>query len=593
MPFKVANLLQNTGWNDEGGGNTAYLDRHNISCNTGALNNLKLVRRRDAQGNADGNYRYDYACTTGGYLGNTEAKTTQWHDEGAGNTIYLDRLDVDCGINNLISGLRLVRNIDAQGKAIGTHQYQYKCAPSSKALKCRRVSTVADSEGAGNAIYLDRHNIKCEDNEALSRLKLVRVGDAQGMPNGNYRYDYTCCSSKDTPILDKIPADINYVPGWAGDQNIDSNLPGDPNLTPEDCRQKALNSSVKYVAWFHRNSNHPNPNYKNTCSLYTSFSPYAGNPADTTHLTGCLNPGEKVADGCKPGLPANIDKVSGWFQGGTYEHPPEINQTPEDCRKKALNSGGKYVAWGHRNSNHSDTNLRNTCFLSTKFGAYSGDPSDTTHLTGCLNPGVKVADGCKTVLPANIDKVSGWFQGGTHENQPEINQTPEDCRQKALNSGGKYVAWGHRNSKLPEPHTNLHNTCFLYTKFGAYSGDPSDIYHTTGCLNPGLKVIDGCKAGLPTDIDKVRGYTESNLVFSPDKNQTPEDCRQKAISGKYVAWGHRNLGHSDVNAHNTCFFYPQGPGPYSGNPMDATHLTGCLNPGLKVIDGCKAGLTTK
>lgn len=98
-------------------------------------------------------------------------------------------------------------------------------------------------------------------------------------------------------------------------------------------------------------------------------------------------------------LPADISKVFGW--SGNHENPGDKNQTAEDCRQKALNSGGKYVAWGHRNSTHPDPNWRDTCFLYTQgFAPFAGNPADTVHQTGCLRPGEKVEWGCKTTPPA-------------------------------------------------------------------------------------------------------------------------------------------------------------------------------------------------
>jgi hypothetical protein len=54
-------------------------------------------------------------------------------------------------------------------------------------LQCRGVSTQWDDEGRGNAVYLDRHNVQCNQNELINRFRLVRNG------RGRYRYDYTCC----------------------------------------------------------------------------------------------------------------------------------------------------------------------------------------------------------------------------------------------------------------------------------------------------------------------------------------------------------------------------------------------------------------
>jgi hypothetical protein len=94
---------------------------------------------------------------------------------------------------------------------------------------------------------------------------------------------------------------------------------------------------------------------------------------------------------------------------------------------------------------------------------------------------------------------------------------------------------------------------------------------------------------LPTDIDKVPGFSSEKFENSADKNQTAEMCRQKALAsdGKYVAWGYRNNDHPDATYKNTCFFYTNPFAPYSGNPDDKVHQIGCLRPGEKVSWGCK------
>jgi hypothetical protein len=95
----------------------------------------------------------------------------------------------------------------------------------------------------------------------------------------------------------------------------------------------------------------------------------------------------------------------------------------------------------------------------------------------------------------NIDSVKGWQ--GAHENFHDKVSGPEQCRQKALNSAGRYVAWGYRNESHPDPHWK--NTCFLYTQgFSPYNGNPTDVVHTTGCLQPGEKVQWGCKTSAPS-----------------------------------------------------------------------------------------------
>jgi hypothetical protein len=95
------------------------------------------------------------------------------------------------------------------------------------------------------------------------------------------------------------------------------------------------------------------------------------------------------------------------------------------------------------------------------------------------------------ILPPDINTVPGWTWG--HENPSDnSNQSAEDCRLKALNSNGKYAAWGFRNDKHPD--AGWRNTCYLYTSpFAPYNGNPDDNVHSTGCLQPGERVVLGCK----------------------------------------------------------------------------------------------------
>ena len=169
--------FQSTQWDEEGGGNAVYLDRHNINCLGKPLNQMHLSRK------GDGKFRYDFTCSSGGALKAPENKTTPWNEEGGGNAIYLDRHDVDCGSNSVITQIQLGRKGD------GNYRYAYTCAPSSNTLKCRDATTPLNDEGGGNSIYLDRHDIKCNSDEVLSRIHLARNGKNQ------YQYEYRCCKN--------------------------------------------------------------------------------------------------------------------------------------------------------------------------------------------------------------------------------------------------------------------------------------------------------------------------------------------------------------------------------------------------------------
>ena len=46
-----------------------------------------------------------------------------------------------------------------------------------------------NSEGGGDVVYLDRHNLDCGNSHTINYFHLVRNGD------GNYRFDYRCCNT--------------------------------------------------------------------------------------------------------------------------------------------------------------------------------------------------------------------------------------------------------------------------------------------------------------------------------------------------------------------------------------------------------------
>jgi hypothetical protein len=71
-----------------------------------------------------------------------------------------------------------------------TFFFDYKCKPAFD-LRCRTLSTPVNDGGGGNIIYLNRHKIQCNEDEALSQYKQTRVGN-------NYKYDYTCCKKGDS-----------------------------------------------------------------------------------------------------------------------------------------------------------------------------------------------------------------------------------------------------------------------------------------------------------------------------------------------------------------------------------------------------------
>jgi hypothetical protein len=112
------------------------------------------------------------------------SKNTPDNENNNGDNAYLDRHDVKCDDDSFLSYFRLVTSPGSKMR------YDYRCSKTDKPLTCRSLSTSPNEKG--DTYYLDRHNLKCEDDEALQRFKLTR-------PDGKIAYDYTCCKFKSAP----------------------------------------------------------------------------------------------------------------------------------------------------------------------------------------------------------------------------------------------------------------------------------------------------------------------------------------------------------------------------------------------------------
>lgn len=117
------------------------------------------------------------AAFTVGTSGNTG-----FNDEGGGNTIFLDRHNVDCGDNSGLSQFNLTR--DGQGR----FRYNFKCLKSKTPFgSCRDVNTGENDVGGGNSVFLDRHDVSCNDDEVIKQFNLVRPKE------NTIQYNYKCC----------------------------------------------------------------------------------------------------------------------------------------------------------------------------------------------------------------------------------------------------------------------------------------------------------------------------------------------------------------------------------------------------------------
>ena len=204
-PF-VAGQMNSTDWQSGTGGNNGgyfdgiYLDRANIDCNGQGINSFQYIRDGD-------NFRYNYKCVTGGSMDPVSAANTKkwpFSDQsmpllpsqpgpGTNRSInYLVGLNTSCPVGNVLTSLKLINDYT------DTQVYHWKMAKTCSAslatsqgnssdLSCRQLFTPENSDGGGNTIFLDRHNITCDSDEAISQVQLINPS------LGNISYQYTCC----------------------------------------------------------------------------------------------------------------------------------------------------------------------------------------------------------------------------------------------------------------------------------------------------------------------------------------------------------------------------------------------------------------
>ena len=172
---------------DEGGsGDMTYLVRHRVECGNDALNSFELERKADESGNLN-RIRYNVSCLEGVNSGTTDMKQTTPTANGGGNFVYLDQQNVDCD-DKPISEFQL--------KAVNDNEikYAYKCSTLSHNGVCRDVQTEFSNDGGGNTDYLDRHDVKCDDGEAMTSFKLIRNPPERRDTEGDrVAYAYKCC----------------------------------------------------------------------------------------------------------------------------------------------------------------------------------------------------------------------------------------------------------------------------------------------------------------------------------------------------------------------------------------------------------------
>ena len=164
-----------TAWNDFGNGNSAYLDRHDINCGVSSLLSGLSLATDSKQ-----RIQYKYNCCPDTSKAGVSSKWTSWNDSGNGQISLLDRHNVNCP-TGLLTQANLEKSKDGK-----KYRYKYGCK-ELQSKDCTEHNTGWNIKGEGEKnIYLDRHKIQCPPDKVLKQFKLVQNGD-------KIRYDYTCC----------------------------------------------------------------------------------------------------------------------------------------------------------------------------------------------------------------------------------------------------------------------------------------------------------------------------------------------------------------------------------------------------------------
>lgn len=178
-----------------GGGAPIYLDRQNVDC--GINSGINSV----GMDTGWGVLTYNYNCTEGGVFdGNTQGKTTTTFNKS--KTQYLDNLDVSCNENGIISQFKL----QPSGENM---YYQYTCNPM-KEINCRSVLSDYTNSWPNNW-DLKKLPMNCKNHEAIGKFQLKNNGDST-------EYRYSCCSN-DYPQRTKFSLGSEEVSSWKNKGN--------------------------------------------------------------------------------------------------------------------------------------------------------------------------------------------------------------------------------------------------------------------------------------------------------------------------------------------------------------------------------------
>lgn len=195
IPYTCRELK--TKMNDDGGGNSVYLDRHDAKCGFGeAISSFRINRN-----GGHNKYQIVYKCCKTPVTYTPQKKETKNTDDGSGSMVFLDRQNIQCGKNYLIQ-FKMSRKSGG-----GQYRFSYTCGGFKEGgeVDVKAQNTNFNDDGGGNTVYLDRHKVECPELYSLSQWTLKRNAPTFG----KIRFEYTCI--KASPIPSKLFSHLHII----------------------------------------------------------------------------------------------------------------------------------------------------------------------------------------------------------------------------------------------------------------------------------------------------------------------------------------------------------------------------------------------
>lgn len=171
------------GW----GGDTIYLDRHNVQCPAHQILGATGLTRFKLQRTSNYHIRYAYRCCDAGSSDRVTTHSTPCNYSGGGrNSWYLDRHQITCP-NGAIKSFKLRH----QECGRNSYRYNFQCVErTNRQCETRHTRCNEMYWSNDNLIYLDRHDVSCPSSKPF--MKQTRLRSCGG--HSRAHYEYVCCA---------------------------------------------------------------------------------------------------------------------------------------------------------------------------------------------------------------------------------------------------------------------------------------------------------------------------------------------------------------------------------------------------------------